>query len=100
MAKIVKQYITECEVCQKTKPSNQRPAGLLVPLPPPEKPWEAVSMDFITDLPPTADGHTAIFVVVDRFSKMAHFIPLKEDTSAKTVARKFFQEVVKHHGLP
>ena len=57
-------------------------------------------MDFITDLPETEAKHTGIFVVVDRFSKMAHFIPLTREASAKTVARVFFKEVVKYHGLP
>ncbi len=83
MAELVKKHIARCDVCQKTKSGNQRPAGLLQPLPPPEKPWEADSMDFITDLPKTPEGHTGIFVLVDRFSKMAHFIPTSEDTSAK-----------------
>ena len=57
-------------------------------------------MDFIFELPKTKKGYTGILVVVDRFSKMAHFVPLNEDTSARQVARLFFQYIVKYHGLP
>lgn len=58
-------------------------------------------MDFISELPPTVDGYDTIFTVVDRFSKMAHFIPLKkDDSSAEAVANAFVQHVVRLHGLP
>ena len=57
-------------------------------------------MDFIFELPKTENGYTGILIVVDRFSKRAHFVPLNEDTSACQVARLFFQYIVKYHGLP
>ena len=60
------------------------------PLAVPTKPWEGIAMDFITDLPRTDWGHSGIFVVIDHFSKMAHFLPIGEDTSAKEISRIYF----------
>ena len=98
MRKEVKQIVESCVICQTTKYSTQKPAGLLQPLPVPSQVWEEVSMDFITGLPQSR--YTAIMVVVDRLSKYAHFAPLLARFDALRVAHLFVNVVVRHHGFP
>ncbi len=92
------EYVKTCLTCQQNRVVNKKQTGLLRPLPIPEGPWENVSMDFMVSLPPSR-GFDAI-MVVDRFSKMAHFIPTKENATAQETGRLFFTHVFKHHGLP
>ena len=93
-------YVTSCKICQRTKPLQSKPAGLLQPLEPATAPWDHVSMDFITQLPKTKAGHDAIVVFVDSFSKMAHFAPTTTTVTAPQVARLFFDYIFRLHGLP
>lgn len=86
-------------VCQTSKYSTQKPAGLLQPLPIPTQVWDDVSMDFITGLPPSR-GYTTIMVVVDRLSKYAHFASLPSRFDALRVAQLFVNTIVRHHGFP
>ncbi|GJP70927.1 hypothetical protein CLOP_g1820, partial [Closterium sp. NIES-67] len=73
----VKQYVTSSATCQRMKSSPIRPAGLLQPLEPLSRPWQQVTMDFVTGLPASSSGNDTILVVVDRLTKMAHFVPAK-----------------------
>ena len=75
-------------------------AGLLAPLPIPGKPWESIGMDFITHLPKTKSGYTALYVVIDRLTKLTHIGPTTHTATAEDTAQLFLDLVYKHHGLP
>ena len=96
----VADYCKSCVSCQRNKPSNRKPLGLLRPLELPHRNWDTVSVDFITQLPKTEDGYDAIMVVVDSASKRAHFVPTTTTASAGQTAHLFFDTVFRHHGLP
>jgi hypothetical protein len=95
----VMRHVNECVTCQQNKSEHALPAGLLQPLPIPEKKWESISMDFITILP-KVQGKDCIYVVVDRLTKFAHFNAIPTEYSAVQVVKLFFREVFKLHGLP
>jgi len=99
MQKWVNDYVTGCERCKKTKVIPRKSQGLLKPNEIPKGPWQTVTCDLITDLP-ISEGMDSIFIVVDRFSKQAHFIPTTKDVSAKGIAELFLRNVFKLHGTP
>jgi Integrase zinc binding domain len=92
-------YVKHCLSCARKKPAQHKPYGLLSPLPVPEKLWDSISMDFITDLPNTEAKHDAILVVVDRLSKMTHSIPCANTCTAQQ-ALKMFTHIFRLHGSP
>ncbi|KAL0553855.1 hypothetical protein IC582_007759 [Cucumis melo] len=100
MKREVAEFVSRCLVCQQVKAPRQKPAGLLQPLSIPEWKWENVSMDFITGLPRTLRGFTVIWVVVDRLTKSAHFVPGKSTYTASKWARLYMSEIVRLHGVP
>ncbi|KAA0046085.1 pol protein [Cucumis melo var. makuwa] len=100
MKREVAEFVSKCLVCQQVKAPRQKPAGLLQPLSIPEWKWENVSMDFITGLPRTLSGFTVIWVVVDRLTKSAHFVPGKSTYTASKWAQLYMSEIVRLHGMP
>ena len=95
----VEEYVRSCDICCRSKSPRHRSYGLLQPLPIPETPWKSISLDFITDLP-VSKGFDAILTVVDRFTKMAHFLPCTKSITSQETADLVMREVFKHHGLP
>ena len=100
MKKDIAEYVAVCDVCQRVKAEHQKPAGLLQPLPIPEWKWEKLGMDFITGLPRTRSGYDSIWVVVDRLTKVAHFIPVKTTYTSAKLAKIYMTRIVCLHGVP
>ncbi len=92
-------HIRNCPTCNMSKSSHQLPAGLLQPLPTPQRPWSHIAIYFVTDLPPSR-GHTTILSVIDRFSKACRLIPLPKLPTALETAKSLCDHVFRFYGLP
>jgi hypothetical protein len=99
MLKEIKRFIKECDVCQQNKHENTRPAGLLQPLPIPNRIWTNISMDFVKGLP-LSQGHSVVLVMVDRLSNYSHFTALSHPYTATKVAQLFIQNIFKLYEMP
>ncbi|MCG8525033.1 MAG: hypothetical protein MI748_01545, partial [Opitutales bacterium] len=95
----VEDFVRSCEICARSKKSTQQPLGLLNPIKPPKQPWTEVTMDFV-ELPMTEKGNNYAAVIIDRLSKMGHFIACKKTITASEFAERFLRGVVKYHGFP
>ena len=95
----VSKYVSCCVLCQRNKSRRHRPFGALQPLPIPEKAWQTVTFDFIVKLPKTDKGNDSICVFVDKLTKMVHFVPCREDLSAKQFAELYVDQIWRLHGL-
>ena len=96
----VRQYVLTCSACQRNKPSQQLPGGLLMPLEIPPRAWHTVSMDFITQLPRSKTGNDCIVVFVCKLIKRVIYVACKTACSAPQVAQLFMRHVVREHGMP
>ncbi|KAI2644696.1 Retrotransposon-like protein 1 [Labeo rohita] len=92
-------FVKNCQACSTCKPSRQLPAGLLQPLPIPQRPWSHIAIDFVTDLP-SSRGNTTILTIVDRFSKSCRLIPLPKLPTAMETAETLCNFVFRFYGLP
>jgi hypothetical protein len=100
MKREIAKYVSECHTCQKVKAEHQSPAGLLKPLAIPKWTWDEVGMDFITGLPMTKNKKDMIWVVVDRLSKSAHFLPVNQKDNSEKLIEIYVKEIVSKHGVP
>ncbi|GJR07387.1 putative reverse transcriptase domain-containing protein [Tanacetum coccineum] len=100
MKKYIALYVSKCLTCSKIKAKHQRPSGLLQQPEIPEWKLERIAMDFITKLPRIRNGHDAIWVIVERLTKSAPFLPIHEDFKMDRIARLYLNEIIARHGVP
>ncbi|GKA09494.1 putative reverse transcriptase domain-containing protein [Tanacetum coccineum] len=100
MKAIIAKYVGKCLTCSRVKAECQKPSGLLVQPEIPMWKWERITMDFVTKLLKTSCGHDTIWVIVDRLTKSAHFIPARETDSMETLTRLYIKEIFSRHGVP
>ena len=100
MKRDIAQFVYSCLTCQQVKSEHQRPSGLLQSLEVPEWKWDQITMDFVTGLPHTRRGHDAIWVIVDRLTKSAHFLPVNMKYQMEKLAQIYMDEIVRLHGVP
>ncbi|GKB38153.1 putative reverse transcriptase domain-containing protein [Tanacetum coccineum] len=99
MKKDIAVYLSKCLTCLKVKAEHQRLSGLLQQPEIPEWKWKRIAMDFVTKLHRTSSGHNAIWVIVDRLTKSAHFLPMREDYKMDRLAKLYLNEIVARHGV-
>ena len=100
MKRDVAEYVSKCLTCQLVKAEHQRPGGELQPIPLPEWKWEEVTMDFVTSLPKTMEGYDTIWVIIDRLTKTAHFVPTRITYSLEKLAELYVANIMSLHGIP
>jgi hypothetical protein len=100
MKREIAKYVSECDTCQRVKASHLKASGTLQPLPIPLWKWKDISMDFIVGLPNTSQKHDSIWVIIDRLTKTAHFLPVHTTYSAKKYAKVYLDQIVRLHGVP
>ena len=100
MKREIAKFVSECDTCRRVKAEHQRPAGMLQPLPILEWKWDVINIDFVTGLPRSPKGNDAIWVLIDRFSKVAHFLPVKTKLNVTQMAELYLARIVSLHGIP
>ncbi|XP_071921821.1 uncharacterized protein [Coffea arabica] len=96
----VAEFVQKCLICQQVKAEHQKPSGLLQPLEILEWKWEHITMDFVTGLPRNKKGCDAVWVIVDRLTKSAHFLPVSMSFSLEKLAKLYTEEIMRLHGIP
>jgi len=100
MKREIARYVAECDTCRRVKAEHLKPAGTLQPLPIPIWKWDEIGMDFITGLPKSQRGNDSIWVIVDRLTKSAHFLPVKTTDRTDKLAELYLSRIVCLHGVP
>jgi hypothetical protein len=100
MKREIAKYVSECDTCRRIKADHLRPAGNLQPLSIPEWKWENIYMDFILGLPHTSCGYNSIWVIVDRLTKSAQFIPVATTYKVRQYAELYISHIIRYHGIP
>ena len=100
MKKEIASFVSRCLTCQQVKAEHQKPVGKIQLLPIPVWKWEKITLDFVTGLPRTQRQHDAIWVIVDRLTKSAHFLPVNVEDSLEKLAQLYMDEIVRLHGVP
>ena len=100
MKRDIAEFVSRCLVCQQVKAEHRKPSRTLQPLPIPEWKWEHITMDFVVGLPRTRAGFDAIWVIVDRLTKSAHFLPVRTKFPLDRLAELYINEIVRLHGVP
>ena len=100
MKRHVGDFVRRCLICQQVKAEHQKPAGLLQPLEVTEWKWEHVTMDFVTHLPRTQQKHDAVWVIVNRLMKSAHFLAVRMTFTLERFCQLYIREIVRLHGVP
>ncbi|CAL8155924.1 unnamed protein product [Prunus armeniaca] len=100
MKRDIEKFVARCLTCQQVKAEHQKPSGSLQPLPVAEWKWDHITMDFVTGLPRSPKGRDAIWVIVDRLTKSAHFLPVKTTEYTENLGKLYVREIVRLHGIP
>ena len=100
MKRDVIEYVSKCLTCQQVKTEHQVLTGLLNPLPILQWKWDNITMDFVSGFPLTQQKHDSVWVIVDKLTKLAHFIPFKIDYSMDRLAELNVDEIMRLHGMP
>ena len=100
MKREIAKYVAECDTCQRVKASHLKVAGTLQPLPIPSWKWDDINMNFIVGLPNISQYHDSIWVIVDRLTKIAQFIPVHSEYRVRKYAEIYLDRIVWLHGVP
>ena len=96
----ISEYVSKCLTCQQVKAEHQVPTSLLNPLPIPQWKWDNITMDFVSSFPLTEQKHDSVWVIVDKLTKSAYFIPVRMDYSMDRQAELYVEEIIRLHGVP